>query len=204
MIPRLAVSAAPLLVFVVCHVAKCQPISVTFSLQQSPTPLPKGLGLYAIEVCGSGVRAVSGSQVFDAGASVGVHYQAPSLYAGLLAHSENRTVSSKLLTFTKYASTGMSIGSGIETYLKTQSAVVTNTATWAKITVATGALAAGLTIAQPFAQANVNAQQAIITAGVQGALMTDSDLYSVANGCAQNPHRMMYAIGSSTGKGMIP
>src|ERR1700677_300153 len=88
------------------------PVIISTSVQQSPTPLPKGLQLVAVTVCSAAPRPmVTAPQIFNALQQVGIGYQAPSLYPGLISRSVSRTPVSLLLSTVKYTATGVSIGS---------------------------------------------------------------------------------------------
>jgi hypothetical protein len=188
--------------------APAAPVIVSTSVQQSPTPLPKGLQLVAITICSAAPRPmVTAPQIFNALQQVGIGYQAPSLYPGLISRSVSRTPVSLLLSTVKYTATGVSIGSGIEGFLKSQDANVSNSATYQKISIIAGVAGVTMAIVQPVLQGDVNTQQATITAGVQAALMTEADNYSIAAGipCATNPHLMLYAAGAvGAQKAVIP
>jgi hypothetical protein len=191
-----------LLMLCCASVARSQ-VSLTYSTQKSPTPLPKGLALVSITACSSSTRVVSAAQIFAASPWA---FQDPSLYPGLMTKAASRTPASIALTASKYTATGISIGTGVESYLKSQDTNTSNASTYEKISIIGGVLGVALAIAQPVIQGDVNAQQATITAGVQAALMTEADLYSIPpGGCANNPHRMFYATGATgTTKGVIP
>lgn len=175
--------------------------TVTFSSQLSPSPLPKSVVLYSVEIYSPTARTISAAQIRQAAESLGIDYQEPVNVAVPLPKSTTRLT--KLLTASKYISGGGTVASGTIAALKSSGSAPGNAQTWDIVAAATAAFATGAALAQSQFQSAVSAA-ATTTTGVSGALMDSTALYSIAAGGGLPKTVMLYGIGpTGTLKGVL-
>lgn len=157
---------------------------ISVSPQQPPFPLPKGIALYSGTVCGA-ARIVSAGQIRQAIELAGLSVQDPILNTPTLAKGAGRTVISILSGILTYGGGGVAVGGAITAAIKSSNVNIGNAKTWAEIAAVSGALGAGVPLAQTLLKPGVEAQ-ATITNGVQAALLSPDGLYSIpAGGCSK-------------------
>jgi hypothetical protein len=167
-------------------------VAIGMSPQPPPFPIVKGMVLYSVGACGATARTISMAQIRAVAEQQGVTWLDPAFYSNVVAGGIAKTPTSRFLSATKWTSDGFAVGAAVVTVLKTQSARPTNTTTWAEITTTAAATGSGISVFQPFLQAQVNAQIVTMTSGVQASLVTEGGIYSMLAGCGGFTRSVMF------------
>jgi hypothetical protein len=181
---------------------------LTISQQTSPYTLSKGMLLYSAQICTdpseTRTRTFAAGRIRQAFEDAGGSFVDSALFPPMITAYVSRSIKGRLLGVVSYVSTGGSVASAAVTAYKAAQPNIGNARTWADVATVLGALGAGIPIAQQMLRSDVANQQATITTGVRGALITDmTAIFSVPAGGGCYRSIMFLGSGITSAKAVL-